>query len=134
MLFFVGGFFILIGIIRVIAILAASGRPKVEVTIKDFTFMKLKSDLLGFGGQQKHAKVAFDVNGQTIETDVVVGKKFNTPVGGTMMISYKPASPKDAKWHNPKMEWAMAAVLFIMGVVICGVSMLLSSVLTNLFN
>jgi hypothetical protein len=131
MLFFVGAFFILFGIIKAVMILAASGRPKQEVQIKDFTFMKLKTDLIGFGGDQKHAKVAFDVNGITHETDVFVGKKFNTPVGGKMMISYNAGNPKNAKYHNLKMEWMMVIVLLVMGGVISGISLALTSVLFN---
>src|SRR5687768_1032149 len=130
MLYIAGGFFILLGLIRLIVIIATSGRPKMEVPIKDFTFLQLSTDLFGFGGKQKHAKVAYVVDGKDYEADVFVGKKFNTPVGGNIKISYPSSNPKNPKYYNPKMEWTVVLVFLIFGGILCALSQIILSALS----
>lgn len=129
MLFFVGGFFILLGLMRIVVILASSGRPKSDVVIKEMVSMKLKSDLFGFGGNQPHARVNFNANGTDYETDVFVNKKFKGKPGDTIKIAYPASNPKNAKVYDPGMEWKLALGLLGLGILVCAISVAVSMAL-----
>jgi len=120
--FLVGGFFILLGLMRIVVILASSGRPKSDVVIKEMISMKLKSDVFGMGGNQPHARVSFNTNNTDYETEVYVNKKFTGKPGDTIKIAYPASNPKNAKYYNPGLEWKLALGLLLVGIVICGIS------------
>jgi len=75
--------------------------------------------LFGFGGNQKHAKIIINVNGQDHEALVLVGKTINIPIGENIKVSYNPAKPADARYFNPKKELLIITVMFIIGSAIC---------------
>lgn len=131
MLFFVGGVLVLMGIIMLIKFLIALSRPKMDLSIKEYVFQKVKSDLFGFGGNQKHAKVIIHSNGQDHEALILVGKTVNMPVGENIKVSYNPAKPTEARYHNPKKELLMVSLMIIIGSAICVGSLMISNLISG---
>lgn len=130
MLFFGGAALIFISIMMFIKFLVASSRPKAELPIKEYVFQQLKSDLFGFGGQQKHAKVIINANGQDHEALVLVGKTINIPIGGNIKVSYKASNPKEARYHNPKKELLMTSVMFVIGAALVIAALVISDLIS----
>ncbi len=132
MLFFVGGFFLLMAFIMLIKFIVFSQRPKLELPVKEFFFAKLKTDMLGIGPSQKHARVSFTVDGKEYNAEVPVMKNNKTQVGENIRVTYKKSNPKSVRLHDPKKELLMIFMMFLMGAIVCGISLVVSAVLESM--
>lgn len=127
MLFFGGAGLILLSLFMLVKFLVAANKPKAQVPVKEYVFAKIKSDLFGLGGNQKHARVTIDVNGVLHEADVLVGKSINIPIGENIRVSYSASNPKVARYYNPKKELLAVCTMFIIGSVLCAIALAVSS-------
>ncbi len=125
MFYIAGGFFVLLSVIKFIAYLVRLGRPKVEVTVKEFFLAKMKTDVFGMYPDMKHAKVSFDVNGKSWDADIMLPKNTKVQLGETIRISYLPKDPRIARLYNPKLDIVPTIVMFVFGVVICVINQLI---------
>ncbi len=131
MLFFVGAFFLFLAMVMLIKFLVFSQRPKQEVQVKEFFMAKLKTDLIGIGPEQKHARVSYTVDGKEYQGEIPLMKNTKTQVGENIRITYSKTNPTLSRLYDPRKELLMILIMFIFGGGITGVSLVLSDILSR---
>src|SRR5688572_30220912 len=130
MFFIAGIFFEFIAFIMLIRLLLVMGRPKIETPVKEFFMGKMKSDVFKMYPDQKHARISFEVNGKTYDTEVAIPKKMKINQGENIRITYYAKDPRIVRIYSPKFEIIPIIIMIVFGAALC----ILNQVLLNLIN
>lgn len=121
MIYLIGGFVVLIGVIQLYRLYRNSKRPKVEGKILRLMDQHLKQDKSKKFRTQPHAKVLFRLNGKDYKVDILFKDKIKQ-IGDTVQLSYINNNPESVEMYVPKAEFSMALIITLIGVVIMIIS------------
>lgn len=121
MIYLIGGFVVLIGVIQLYRLYINSKRPKVTGKIIKLMDQHLKQDKNKKFRTQPHAKVEFVLNGKKHKADVLFKDKIKG-IGDSVELSYFNNKPDTVEMYVPKAEFTMAVIITLIGVVILVIS------------
>jgi len=121
MIYLIGGFVVLIGLIQLYRLYRNSKRPKIEGKIIKLMDQHLKQDKNKKFRTQPHAKVTFELNKKHHKVDVLFKDK-EKQIGDTVQLSYFNNNPESVEMYVPKAEFTMAFVITLIGIVILIIS------------